>query len=120
MEATGKPKKRTADCEDPKSSGGNDARYFLDDGINQLTIKSHTYTRTELVKKTNLDVRKGLFHDWKFGTIIIRTGDEKSEGAKLYMITKEAARAGLKFCCMQEVRYRGTGRRVIRLNTGEK
>ena len=36
------------------------------------------------------------------------------------MITKEIARAGLTFCCMQEVRYRNTGNRVIRLDTGEE
>lgn len=72
-----------------------------------------------MARKTNLDVKTGLFREWKFGTINIRTGDEESEDAKLYTMTKEAARAGLTFCCMQEVRYRGSGRRVIRLNTGE-
>ena len=68
----------------------------------------------------SIQANERYFHDWKFGTINIRTVDEKSEGAKLYMITKEVARAGLTFCCMQEVRYRNTGSRVIRLDTGEE
>ena len=59
------------------------------------------------------------FHSWNFGTINIRSGKEKSEGSKLYMITKEVAEAKLLFCCLQEVRFRNTGKKVISLNTGE-
>ena len=36
------------------------------------------------------------------------------------MITKEVARAGLAFCCLQEVRYRNTGKQRIRLDSGEE
>ena len=45
---------------------------------------------------------------------------EKSEGAKMYLVTKEIARAGLTFCCLQEVRYRNSGRKIICLDSGEK
>ena len=58
-------------------------------------------------------------HPWKFGTINIRTGNEKDEGFKMYSIAKEAAKANLSFCCLQEVRYRNSGSKVITLNTGE-
>ena len=49
----------------------------------------------------------------KFRTINIRTGDEKSEGAKMYIIAKEMDNAGLTFCCLQEVRHRGKNKKVI-------
>lgn len=38
----------------------------------------------------------------------------------MYAITKEAARAGLSICLLQEVRYRNSGNRRISLNTGEE
>ena len=57
---------------------------------------------------------------WNFGTINIRSGKETGEGSKLYMVAKEAARANLLICCLQEVRYRNTGKKLITLNTGEK
>ena len=60
-----------------------------------------------------------LFFRWKFGTVNIRTGKETSGGAKLYMIIKEVTRANLEFCCLQEVRYRNTGKKMIKLDTGE-
>ena len=60
-----------------------------------------------------------VFKRWKLGSINIRSGKEKSEGAKIYCITKEVARAGLSICLLQEVRYRNNGQRIIRLNTGE-
>jgi hypothetical protein len=60
------------------------------------------------------------FHPWKFGTINIRSGKEKFEGAKIYAITKEVAKTNLDFCCLQEVRYRGTGRNIIELDSGQK
>ena len=40
--------------------------------------------------------------------------------AKIYSITKEVARAGLSFCCLQEVKYRNSGRKLIELDSGEK
>ena len=30
-----------------------------------------------------------IFYSWNFGSINIRTGDEKSEGSKMYMVTKD-------------------------------
>ena len=59
-------------------------------------------------------------HNWEFGTLNIRSGKEKQEGARMYMITKEVARAKLSVCCLQEVRYLNTGKKIIQLNTGEK
>ena len=38
----------------------------------------------------------------------------------MYLVTKEIARAGLTFCCLQEVRYRNSGRKSICLDSGEK
>ena len=38
----------------------------------------------------------------------------------MYIIAKEAARLNLSFCALQEVRHRGTGNKIIELNTGEK
>ena len=49
------------------------------------------------------------FHSWRCGTLNIRSGKEKQEGAKMYSVTKEISKAGLSFCCLQEVRYRGSG-----------
>ena len=62
---------------------------------------------------------KKQFKDWSFGTINIRSGKEKDEGAKIYSLTKEIAKAGLSFCCLQEVKYRNSGKKLIRLDTGE-
>ena len=60
------------------------------------------------------------FHNWEFGTINIRSGKEKFEGAKMYMIATEVARANLSFCALQEVRHRNTGDKIIELNSGKK
>jgi len=51
------------------------------------------------------------FKNWKLGSINIRTGGEKSVGGKMYMVTKEVAKAGLSMCLLQEVRYKNNGRR---------
>ena len=59
------------------------------------------------------------FETWSFGTINIRLGKEKEEGAKIYRVAKEANRAGLLFCCLQEVRYHNSGSKLIKLDTGE-
>ena len=61
-----------------------------------------------------------MFKKWKFGTINIRSGKEKDEGAKIYSVTKEVAKAGLALCCLQEVKYRNSGSRLIELDSGEK
>ena len=37
-----------------------------------------------------------------------------------YCIAKEASKAGLSFCCLQEVKYLNNNSKVITLDTGEK
>ena len=59
---------------------------------------------------------KDRFYSWKFGTINICSGKEKLEGAKMYIIAKDAARQNLSFCALQEVRHRGTDSKIIELN----
>ena len=61
-----------------------------------------------------------IFKEWSFGTVNIRSGKEKEEGAKMYAVVKEVNRAGLSFCCLQEVRYRNIGSKIIELDSGEK
>ena len=58
------------------------------------------------------------FKKWSFGTINIRSGKEKDEGAKMYLVAKEIEKAGLSFCCLQEVKYRNSGKKLIRLDNG--
>ena len=36
------------------------------------------------------------------------------------MVAKEVARANLAFCCLQEVKYRNSGKKLINLDSGEK
>ena len=74
---------------------------------------------SKIIKHKN-DGNKLSFHEWKFGTINIRSGKEKQEGAKMYMIAKEVAKLNLTFCVLQEVRHRNVGSKIIELNTGEK
>ena len=62
---------------------------------------------------------KGLLFNWKIGTINIRTGREQSEGARMYMVTKQVASLGLLVCSLQEVRHRNSGKKIINLDTGE-
>ena len=71
-------------------------------------------------KKKKKQMQIHSFQKWKFGTINIRSGKEKDEGAKIYAVAKEVARAGLMFCCLQEVKYRNMGSKLIQLDTGEK
>ena len=52
------------------------------------------------------------FHRWGLGTINIRTG-ENPEGNKMYAVAKEACRANLTICALQEVRWTGSGAQVI-------
>ena len=94
----------------------NDDAVYIDKsnvGINILT---------QSIENCNMKIKKEPvqpFKSWKFGTINIRSGKEKEEGAKIYAVTKEMNRAGLLFCCMQEVRYRNVGNKLIELDTGE-
>ena len=61
-----------------------------------------------------------LFHSWSFGSVNIRSGKERDEGGKLYTIAKEVSRADLTFCCLQEVKYLNSGKKLIELDNGEK
>ena len=72
-----------------------------------------------VVPRSVCDVANNGFYRWKIGTLNIRTGKEQSEGAKMYAIVKEVARLKLSICCIQEVRHRNYGEKMIRLNTGE-
>ena len=65
-------------------------------------------------------VKFNVFKKWKCGTINIRSGKEKDEGAKIYCVAKEVSNLGLSFCCLQEVRYRNTGKKLIQLDNGEQ
>ena len=38
----------------------------------------------------------------------------------MYIIAKQVAQAKLSFCCLQEVRHRNMGRKIISLDTGEE
>ena len=69
---------------------------------------------------TAFETKYEIFKKWKFGTINIRSGKEKDEGAKIYSITKEISKLDLSFCCLQEVKYRNTGNKLIRLDNGEQ
>ena len=72
------------------------------------------------ISDKNDGTKQKSFLTWSFGTINIRSGKETGEGSKLYMVAKEAARANLLICCLQEVRYRNSGQKLITLNSGEK
>ena len=60
------------------------------------------------------------FQKWSFGTINIRTGAEKDDGAKIYSIAKELSKSDMTFLLLQEVRWRDNGNKLIQLDTGEK
>ena len=61
-----------------------------------------------------------VLHKWKLGSLNIRSGEEKLEGARIYGIAKEISRENLAICCLQEVKYRNTGKKIIELDTGVK
>lgn len=75
--------------------------------------------QTELKNKRKHYNEKTSYSTWNFGTINIRSGKEKLEGARMYMVTKEVARQNLLFCALQEVRHRNTGDKTINLDTGQ-
>ena len=75
---------------------------------------------SEKRNKTGNQSISNKFFDWKFGTVNIRSGKEKDEGAKIYSIAKTINNAKLNFCCIQEVKYRNSGHKVIKLDTGEQ
>ena len=71
-------------------------------------------------KEQRVSIIKKQFYKWKFGSINIRTGKEKEGGAEMYTIAREVDRADLQLCCIQEVRHRNTGKKIIRLNNGNQ
>ena len=71
-------------------------------------------------RKARNQARVQAFSRWSYGTINIRSGKEKNEGGDIYTAVKEAKRAGLTFCCLQEVRWRNVGTKMIELDTGEQ
>ena len=75
----------------------------------------------KLQKKSNKPkkFRTKNFKNWSFGTINIQSGHEKNEGGKIYSVAKEIVKANLAFCCLQEVCWRGTGSKIITLDTGK-
>jgi len=94
-----------------------------DEEKSEVNLNMETYTRKAEIPQAKHNIEKlkvSNFRSWKFGSVNIRSGKEKGEGSKIYRVAKEAARAGLAFCCLQEVRYLNTGNQSITLNTGEK
>ena len=74
----------------------------------------------ENIKKIEPYTDNKSYRSWKFGTVNIRSGKEKDKGGKIYTIAKQVAQLGLTFCCLQEVKYRNKGSKVVELDTGEK
>ena len=79
-----------------------------------------TTKTTKKSKTSKKNYSAANFKTWKFGTLNIRSGTEKDDGAKIYSIAKEIAKSKLAFCCLQEVRWRDVGSKIIRLDTGEE
>ena len=75
---------------------------------------------TKKLKKTKNTKKFMQFQKWSFGTINIRTGAEKDDGAKIYSIAKELSKSDMAFLLLQEVRWRDIGNKLIQLDTGEK
>ena len=75
---------------------------------------------TEIGKINVKNVIDKSFKYWKFGQINFRSGKQKGEGAKIYAITKQVAKLNLSFCCLQELKYRNTGKQLITLDSGGK
>ena len=81
---------------------------------------NNTNAIMEPSKEQRVSIIKKQFYKWKFGSINIRSGKEKERGAEMYIIAREVDRADLQFCCIQEVRHRNTGKKIMRLNNGNK
>ena len=84
----------------------------------QANLKTQCISE-KLGHKNDNSSNQKMYYPWKFGTLNIRSGKEKDEGFKLYSIAKEAAKANLSFCCIQEVKYLNSGSKVITLDTGD-
>ena len=134
MEATWYTKKRLANTEVQKSilvdqdkkdeTIGDEFESYLSNvkqrrKCSSLKISNDIKDNPRNKGKTNVYSNKS-FKTWKFGTINIRSGKEKDEGSKIYCIAKQVAKLNLTFCCLQEVKYRGIGSKLIVLDSGEK
>ena len=103
------------------SSSTNNHRILEGPKVNDTGIIDYIMKQnSNLIEMNERKHQSQPFKTWSYGTINIRPGKGKEEGAKIYAIAKEVSRAGLKFSCLQEVRYRNTGNKLIRLNTGEE
>ena len=86
----------------------------------QINLNNQCISKKPGHNNNNFNNQKNtMYYPWKFGTLNIRSGKEKDEGFKLYSIAKEAAKANLSFCCIQEVKYLNSGSKVITLDTGD-
>lgn len=74
-------------------------------------------TRLRKIKNSAKNIS---YKTWEFGTVNIRSGKEKLEGARMYMVAKEIERQNLLFCAIQEVKHRNAGDKMIHLDTGTK
>ena len=97
------------------------------DDNSTTTIISNTHEskkKTIYAENKNLIIEriqeKSIFKSWSFGTINIRSGKEREEGAKIYSVAKEVCNSGLLFCCLQEVKHLNTGKKLISLDNGKR
>ena len=74
-------------------------------------------TRLRKIKNSAKNIS---YKTWEFGTVNIRSGKEKIEGARMYMVAKEIERQHILFCAIQEVKHRNAGNKMIHLDTGAK
>ena len=118
MEAAWNTKKRAANTAVQKSllveHDNKEVKTLTGDEI--LSINQENCRTKE---KINVYSNKS-FESWKFGTINIRSGKEKDDGSKIYCIAKQLAKLNLTFCCLQEVKYHGSGSKLIVLDSGEE
>ena len=90
----------------------------------ELNVKFSTMYTNEMkagqkkINSNNSFKNTHNFKSWKLGSINIRSGKEKSEGANMYAVAKEIDRLGITICCLQEVRYRNNDKRTISLPSG--
>ena len=112
---------------DPKKRAGSKEIYegaasTTNNNVKHVSISTYIYNlvspETSETGISQNNGNNGLFKSWSFGTINIRSGKERDEGAKIYVVAKEIQRQGLLFCCIQEVKYLNTGRKLITLDDG--
>ena len=116
MEGTREPKKRANLKEVHKAI---QERYKRNGDSVSAPGLPHSIPYDNVICKTHTYINK-CFKYWKFGTVNIRSGKEKDEGSKIYGIAKQVAKLNLTFCCLQEVKYRNNGKKLVELDSGEK